>query len=445
MANRLVLPLPFFRNILLKLAEFPDTLFYFPVGIHQRKLSGICYLARGSELVTTPNLPGRYFCVSASADSLSLGDWVGLDPSPATGRLVLASGKDIVGNWWGAVVDAKGDLQPLHELALIGSQMPVLAMSEWQSISKNTASVDIPSGGIEAQYYHLWSRTIGALGRETWQTLHRLRVAVVGCGRLGSVVAVTLARMGVRHLLLIDPDTVECHNIPEMDGLTASDVGRPKAEALASFIKSNCDFAPAAKDVSFLVAPLISVYREAIEADVLVSCVDNDTARLSCAILAAAYHKVLLDIGTGVLPNADLADVNALSDSTGTAASSTTMQVRCGSDIRLIVPGHGCLRCAGSLVHYDEAVRELAKLSPPAHEPWWQERAGSLRTLNMTAAHLGLQLLFDFLAGRVMQIRWIQLEYGAHGEIHLHQQDYSADAACPLCVQAGVGDDGICW
>lgn len=65
--------------------------------------------------------------------------------------------------------------------------------------------------------------------------LRNARVAVAGCGGLGSNVSMYLARMGVGHLHLIDFDRVELSNLNRQHYFL-SDLGKPKAEALAAHL-----------------------------------------------------------------------------------------------------------------------------------------------------------------------------------------------------------------
>ena len=51
------------------------------------------------------------------------------------------------------------------------------------------------------------------LGREADEALRAKRVAVLGLGATGSVIAPWLARAGVGHLTLIDRDLVETSNL----------------------------------------------------------------------------------------------------------------------------------------------------------------------------------------------------------------------------------------
>ena len=71
------------------------------------------------------------------------------------------------------------------------------------------------------------------LGREADAGLRAKRVAVLGLGALGSVIAPWLARAGVGHLTLIDRDLVEESNLQRQLLYGEADLGQPKAEVAA--------------------------------------------------------------------------------------------------------------------------------------------------------------------------------------------------------------------
>lgn len=64
------------------------------------------------------------------------------------------------------------------------------------------------------------------------EALKARHVSIVGCGSFGSAMADMLVRAGIGRLTLIDPETFAIENVGR-HVLTARDVGRPKAEALA--------------------------------------------------------------------------------------------------------------------------------------------------------------------------------------------------------------------
>jgi molybdopterin/thiamine biosynthesis adenylyltransferase len=284
-----------------------------------------------------------------------------------------------------------------------------------------------------------WSRTIGALGGlDVWRRLTELRVGIVGCGRSGSVAAAMLARLGIRRLVLIDPDKIEPHNLGEMDLVSAGDLGRAKAQAVASGLKRMLTGDEA--DVATIVASLThsGSLQAARDCDVLFCCADDDAARLACALIATLDHKVLLDVGTGV----------RFENPERIAPSPSRVM---GADVRLIVPGDGCLLCRGGLTRLARALDDLCypiRPRPPSpdDEDWRRERAGSLTSLNHMAVAMGIQMLQDLVAERIRSSTWAQLEFDRGGRMAVGYPEAARAAgemSCSLCAKAGLGDEGL--
>ncbi|WP_394245285.1 HesA/MoeB/ThiF family protein [Halopseudomonas laoshanensis] len=82
------------------------------------------------------------------------------------------------------------------------------------------------------------------------QKLEGARVVCVGVGSLGSTVALQLARSGVGHLTLIDPDHLVSANLGR-HVLGADDLGLPKAEALQEQIRKDLPTTEVAAFVTF--------------------------------------------------------------------------------------------------------------------------------------------------------------------------------------------------
>jgi molybdopterin/thiamine biosynthesis adenylyltransferase len=78
---------------------------------------------------------------------------------------------------------------------------------------------------------------IGELGQER---LQKASVLVVGCGGLGSAIAVYLAASGIGKIHLVDFDTVDISNLHRQVFYSLDDIGKPKASVLATFIKHLC-------------------------------------------------------------------------------------------------------------------------------------------------------------------------------------------------------------
>ena len=88
--------------------------------------------------------------------------------------------------------------------------------------------------GFDPDRYSRQTR-FAPLGPAGQEKLASARVAVLGCGALGAVSALALARAGVCFLRLIDRDVPEPSNLPRQPLFDEADVaaGLPKAVAAA--------------------------------------------------------------------------------------------------------------------------------------------------------------------------------------------------------------------
>lgn len=80
------------------------------------------------------------------------------------------------------------------------------------------------------------------------QLMEHQRVTLIGCGGIGSPVALVLAKMGLKSFTLYDPDTIEVHNLPNqmypkntMTGIGdvidyVPTIGMKKADILANLV-----------------------------------------------------------------------------------------------------------------------------------------------------------------------------------------------------------------
>jgi molybdopterin/thiamine biosynthesis adenylyltransferase/rhodanese-related sulfurtransferase len=91
---------------------------------------------------------------------------------------------------------------------------------------------------------------IGEVGQEK---LQNASVLVVGCGGLGSPIAVYLAASGIGKIHLVDFDTIDISNLHRQVFYSLEDVGKPKAEVLCQFIKKRAAFT----EVTFTNKPIL--------------------------------------------------------------------------------------------------------------------------------------------------------------------------------------------
>ncbi len=78
---------------------------------------------------------------------------------------------------------------------------------------------------------YIRQKILPEIGEEGQKKLGEKTVLIAGCGALGTNTAEALLRGGVKHLILVDRDVVEIHNLHRVSLFSPMDVGRPKALA----------------------------------------------------------------------------------------------------------------------------------------------------------------------------------------------------------------------
>lgn len=197
------------------------------------------------------------------------------------------------------------------------------------------------------------------------------RVLVVGAGGLGCPASLALARAGVRHLTLVDPDRVDVSNLPRQLWHRTSDVGGLKVESAARGLRQA--FA------SLSVEPLAERVEE----------------RNAEALFRA--HDAVVDATDGTATKLFLSDV----------AVATGVRLVYGGVLRMqgqamrVEPGGPCLRCL-----YEE--------EPSADAVPTCAQAGVLGAMAGWVGAMQAMLVLEGLASPASQ---------SPGEAHLHVLD----------------------
>jgi adenylyltransferase/sulfurtransferase len=84
--------------------------------------------------------------------------------------------------------------------------------------------------------------TLSEIGEVGQQKLQNTSVLVVGCGGLGSPIAVQLAASGIGKIHIVDFDVVDITNLHRQVFYSLDDVGKSKAECLSNFIQQRAPF-----------------------------------------------------------------------------------------------------------------------------------------------------------------------------------------------------------
>ncbi|HIH04029.1 MAG TPA: NAD(P)H-binding protein [Methanoregulaceae archaeon] len=111
------------------------------------------------------------------------------------------------------------------------------------------AGEDSETGHMNRYSRQIILKEIGTIGQER---IGSSRIAVVGLGATGGIIAELLARAGAGHLRLIDRDTVEFSNLQRQILYDETDVGMAKTDAAANRlqrINNGIEVEPVAKDL----------------------------------------------------------------------------------------------------------------------------------------------------------------------------------------------------
>lgn len=112
--------------------------------------------------------------------------------------------------------------------------------------------------------YALW-------GEERQESLKTKSVAIIGCGGLGSTLAITLGSSGVGRIYLVDFDTVSVHNIHRQIAFRLGDEGGHKASLVEKLVKSRYD----GVEVESRVMTFEEFSKEGAQIDLLIDATDN--------------------------------------------------------------------------------------------------------------------------------------------------------------------------
>jgi hypothetical protein len=145
-------------------------------------------------------------------------------------------------------------------------------------------------------------RTVSAWSETTQQNWSRLRIAIVGAGTVGAIIAEALARMGATNMVLIDHDTVEELNLDRLLHATRRDalLHRAKVEALARGLRQSATAEHYSMQTSEQSVVEPDGFAAALDADLIFSCVDRPWPRQALNYVAYAHLIPVIDVGVRV-------------------------------------------------------------------------------------------------------------------------------------------------
>lgn len=269
----------------------------------------------------------------------------------------------------------------------------------------------------------IYDRQVRAFGSSGQQALQRLRIAIVGLGGTGSLVAQQLVHLGVRHFILVDPDVLESTNLNRVANAMPSDIGHQKVEIAARYINA------VAKDstVTCVVGDVTrsNTAKELLNADIIFGCTDSHGSRAILQQISYQYLIPCIDVGTTI----------AVSE-----GSVTHIYGR----VQLLAPGHACFTCS-SLLDPNEVRRDMMSDFERQADPYIRgarEPAPAVMSLNSTVVSLGVTMLLSMIAGIPVSARHIL--YNAINSA-LRNVRAQPHPTCYICSRSGGFARGDSW
>lgn len=307
--------------------------------------------------------------------------------------------------FWRAIVRRHGRLDSLAEIDIIGTGMVRLLTSD---------AAGSPERLVDD---NRWSRTRGPLGEVSFRRLRKSTVTVVGAGRNGTLAAFQLASLGVGTIRLMDADKLQRHNFDANPGVPLASCGLSKVKALGSALRM---FRP---DLMVQVIEQSASYRTlesylCERSDIVITCVDSDTARLGVALVARRNLFVHLDLATSIqrLPDGRLS-------MTG--------------DASLLLPTEGCCNCVGGFENPAATRHDLT--APPnslrrmKQPEWHEQRVGSLVTLNSMVVGAAIQSWLDLMTGAQTTSVWHRFQWTPGRGLRCDSSPMQAGKNCEIC------------
>jgi hypothetical protein len=295
----------------------------------------------------------------------------------------------------------------------LGAQEPVRFMQVGQSISEDA--------GPPSEIQETFDRQVRAFGAEGQRRIEATRVAIVGLGGTGSVVAQQLAHLGARDFLLIDRDVVEETNLNRTVGSTRADVDSPKVHIAQRLIEA---IRPDAR-VQAVVGDVVDHdhARRLLEVDFIFCCTDSHASRHLINQLVHQYALPAIDMGVAI--------------------DAREKSVHFAGHVKALAPGLACLWCLNSL-DADQIRRELMSPEHRAADPYFNEGRGAPQpaviTLNSTVASLAGTMFLSMVAGIDAPARYLVYDGNRQRVSHV---DVQVTPNCNFCgpdSTAGAGD-----
>lgn len=271
-------------------------------------------------------------------------------------------------------------------------------------------------------------RTISAWGHNKQANLARLTMGIIGAGSVGSIVAEALARMGAKSIKLIDFDTVESVNLDRLLHATERDAKKKisKVKVLAKALRTSATAEGfSVESIEWSVVEETG-FRDALDCDLLFSCVDRPWPRSVMNFIAYAHLIPVVDGGIKVKPKPN-----------GTL-------LRADWKAHVVGPGRKCMECLGQ---YDLGLVQTER-EGSFDDPHYIEALPSDHSMRTNENVFGFSLgVASLQVLQMLSMIIVPCGYSNIGEQNYHFVTGRLDttygkckASCPYPSFTGLGD-----
>lgn len=159
-------------------------------------------------------------------------------------------------------------------------------------------TVKIYSNLTNKEHSEFAKRNRQTFGDATYSLLSSLHVGVVGCSGTGSPVIEQLVRLGVGHITIIDPDSVEEKNVNRILNSTMNDakLSKPKVNVIKEAVQK-IGIGTKIKTIQANLYDNKAISEQLIACDFVIGCMDSVDGRYLLNQLSTFYILPYLDLG----------------------------------------------------------------------------------------------------------------------------------------------------
>ncbi|MCW3109110.1 MAG: hypothetical protein JWQ09_3616 [Segetibacter sp.] len=144
-----------------------------------------------------------------------------------------------------------------------------------------------------------------AFGKKTINMLNKLKVGIVGCSGTGSPIIEQLKRLGIRTMILVDPDHMDYLNLNRILNSTFQDATTKQAKV--EVMKRSIEEAGFGTTVVAYNTHITNakVVKDLADCDILFSCVDGAEGRHVLNLISSFYAIPLFDLGVRLIADGE--------------------------------------------------------------------------------------------------------------------------------------------